>query len=110
MDIKFNQIKNYKIEVFVPVDSKNVVLEAIRALKVGKIGNYYNCITITEVKSTWTANESANPYLGVAGENCEADEVKIETRCKCEELEELVVAIKKAHPYEEVCINVIPLI
>ena len=39
-----------------------------------------------------------------------ADEVKIETRCKSEELEELIVAIKKAHPYEEVCINVIPLL
>ena len=81
--------------MFVPVDSKNVVLAAIRRLKVGKIGNYYNCITITEVKASWTANENAHPYLGEAGENYEADEIKIETRCKAEELDELIIAIKR---------------
>lgn len=110
MDFSNDQIKEYKIEVFVPVDAKDGVIRAIRELRVGRIGLYYNCMSETEVYSSWAADGNATPFLGNAGESFETREIKLETRCKKEELEALVAAIRSAHPYESVCINVIPLI
>lgn len=110
MDFSNDQIKEYKIEVFVPADARDAVIRAIRELKVGRVGLYYNCMSETEVYSSWAADDNASPFLGNAGECFEVREIKIETRCRKEELEAIVAAIKSAHPYESVCINVIPLI
>ena len=54
--------------------------------------------------------EGANPYIGKIDEIEFASEYKLEFRCKEEDLQKAVNAIKSNHPYETVCINIIPLI
>ncbi|MBE5743957.1 MAG: divalent cation tolerance protein CutA [Clostridiales bacterium] len=110
MDFNPNKITEYKIEVFVPVESKDVVLNAIKSLNVGVIGNYYNCISCTNVISSWDSNQYANPFLGEKGQSFQTDEIKIETRCSKEKIHHLIEKIKSVHPYESVCINVIPIL
>lgn len=110
MDLDTNEVKEYKVEVFVPLEAQEAVLAAIRSLHIGVIGNYYNCLSCTHVYSSWDADEAATPYLGERGETCQTEEIKIETRCPRERLRELVARIREAHPYEAVCINVMPLL
>ena len=38
------------------------------------------------------------------------EEIKIEVCCRAGRLEETIRAVKKAHPYEEPVINVLPLL
>ena len=55
------------------------------------------------------AVQQAAPYLGRMGEVCHAPELKVEVTCRTDRVEETVAAVKRAHPYEEPVINVIPL-
>jgi len=110
MDFDSNEINEFKIEVFVPLSAKDEVAKAIMEVHAGVMGNYFNCMSFTKVSSFWCADENATPFLGEKGEECRAEEVKIETRCTKDKLDLLVSRIKEAHPYETVCINVIPLL
>lgn len=100
----------YKVEVYVPKDAFDVVVNAIKLIGIGKMGNYSNCMSWYEVNSSWHAEETAMPYLGVAGDDKKISEYKIEFRCKQEQLSDVVATIKRVHPYEECCVNIIPLI
>lgn len=110
MDFSNDQIKEFKVEVFLPVSARDSVISAIKNMKMARIGKYYNCISECRVYSSWDADEGASPFLGVAGKSYETEEIKVETRCKKENIEEMISVIKSAHPYENVCINVIPII
>lgn len=105
-----DQIKEYKVEVYLPLEALDSIRNTIMTLKAGVIGSYYNCMSWYKIRSSWSATEDSSPYIGKAGEECEIDEYKIETRCTEDKLEEMIKAIKNAHPYENVCINVLPLI
>lgn len=102
-------MKVYKIEVFVPEDSFEIVRQAIYNSECGQIGNYIHCLSWSKVFSTWQANEKAQPYIGQRNETVEIEEFKIEFRCNEENLYNTIENIKKAHPYEEACINVMSL-
>ena len=56
------------------------------------------------------AKEGANPYIGKIDKIEFAPEYKLEFRCSEKDLQTAVEIIKKNHPYEEVCINIIPLL
>lgn len=103
-------MKNYKIEVYIPLENLETMISKLKTLNIGILGNYKNCMTWYKVNSTWEASDKANPYLGKAGEVCEAEEYKIEFRCTEDILKEVVTSIKEVHPYEEVCINVVELV
>jgi hypothetical protein len=75
----------------------------------GKIGNYDCCLSWHKIESSWRPVEGANPYLGKVGEIEFAPEYKLELRCAEEDLNLAIKTIKDNHPYEEVCINIIPL-
>lgn len=110
MDTKSNEITEYKIEVFVPQSAKGKVIDAILNIGIGKIGKYHNCISCSIVQSSWTANEDSAPYLGESGKDYQIEEIKIETRCPVELLDTAIRAIKKSHPYECVCVNIMPIL
>lgn len=100
-----------KIECFIP---KEYVLQLRNALnQTGALtfdGVYDYCMAVSKVRGSWRPLDGANPYLGEAGEICEAEEAKIEFTCGEEVYKTAVETIKKVHPYEKPVINVIPLI
>lgn len=98
----------YKVFVFAPRDQKiirTIIDEAAKA-GAGKIGKYNKCAFITEGIGTWDADKGAHPYLGEVGGIQEIKEVKIEMQCSDDCVKEVVKAIYKVHPYEEIVIDV----
>ena len=102
--------KIFKVETYLPKEALNDIKNGLYELGFGKIGNYDCCLTWYEVNSSWKPIEGANPYLGKVGEIEFATEYKLEFQCRENDLKSAVDVIKKNHPYEEVCINVILLI
>ncbi len=102
--------KYYKVETFIPASHVDKVIDALNEageLTIG--GNYDYCVFRTQGTGSWRPLEGADPYLGSIGSVCRADEIKIEFTCKNEVIKEALKTIRKTHPYEEVVINVLPV-
>jgi len=102
--------KIVKIQVPVPKKYANRVRLAMGKAGAGRIGNYKYCAFITYGKGYFLAAKGAKPTIGKVGKITQVNEVKIETVCAKNKLAAVIKAIKKAHPYEEVPIDIIPLI
>jgi hypothetical protein len=55
-------------------------------------------------------NNHANPHIGEAGVLEAVEEEHIEVVCDRAMARQVIRALKEAHPYEEVIIDVVPLI
>ena len=62
------------------------------------------------VRGCWRALEGSEPYNGRVGEITYADEFRLEFAVREGELGNAVEAIRRAHPYEEPAIDVIPMV
>lgn len=102
-------IELYKLEIFLPESHFEAVRQALWSVDAGHIGNYDRCLSWTCVQSCWRPLEGTHPFDGEENRLSQAREVKIEVCCKGERLEETLAAVKKAHPYEEPVVNVLPL-
>ena len=99
-----------KLEIFLPESHLEAVQQALWSVDAGHIGAYDRCLSWSRVESCWRPLEGTDaPYLGRMGEVCHAPELKVEVPCRTDRVEETVAAVKRAHPYEEPVINVIPL-
>jgi len=92
--------ENYKLVVFVPVESMGNVSNAIFAAGAGSIGNYSNCGFQAEGTGTFLPLQGAQPAIGEKGKFEKVAEVRFETIVPEENLDKVVAAMKKAHPYE----------
>ena len=98
-----------KLEIFVPADHLEAVQQALASVDAGHIGRYDRCLSWSPVTSCWRPLDGASPYLGEAGRLCTAAELKVEVTCRSAQAAAAVAAVRRAHPYEEPVINVIPL-
>ncbi|MFA4830679.1 MAG: hypothetical protein WC862_03650 [Patescibacteria group bacterium] len=103
-----NQSNYLKIKVTVPVDSADKVRQALGEAGAGKLGNYDFCSFSYPVKGRFRPLEGANPAIGKVGDLEEVKEECIECICHKNILTEAISALKKAHPYEEPAIDIIP--
>jgi hypothetical protein len=101
--------KNVKIVVFVPETHTDAVREAVGKAGAGKIGNYSFCSFSSKGVGRFRPEQGANPHIGEVGKFEEVVEERIETICPREKLQEVITAIKKVHPYDEVALDVYPL-
>ena len=99
-----------KIEIFIPETHLEILQTTLRNCGAGHIGKYDSCMSYSHVIGTWRPLEGTRPYSGVIGEVSTEDEIKAEVTCSVEELDGVIEAVKKIHPYEEPVINVIPLL
>ena len=102
--------KLVKIVVFVPETHTNIVRKAMGDAGAGQIGNYSHCTFSSKGTGRFKSLEGANPTIGKVGEFEEVEEERIETVCSEEKLKAVIGAIKKVHPYEEVALDICPLI
>ncbi len=98
-----------KLVVFVPVQHAENVRFALFNSGCGSIGNYDSCSFNTEGLGSFKGQDSTNPYVGQPNILHFEQEVKIETIVTDWNLEGAIRAMKKAHLYEEVAFDVIPL-
>jgi dinuclear metal center YbgI/SA1388 family protein len=92
--------ENYKVVVFVPVESAAKVSNAVFAAGAGAIGNYSHCSFQTEGTGSFLPLAGARPTIGKKGKVQKVAEVRFETIVPAEKLAGVIGAMKKAHPYE----------
>lgn len=101
--------RNVKIVVSVPLSHADVVRDAIGRAGAGKIGNYTYCSFSSKIIGRFKAEEGANPTIGEVGRLEALEEERIEVVCERGILQDVIVAIKEVHPYEELALDVYPL-
>ena len=104
-----NKTEIVKIVVFVPESHADIVREEMGKAGAGKIGNYSYCFFSSKGQGTFLPEKGANPTIGKVGKLETVNETRIETVCYRENLKQVIEAIKKVHPYEEVALDVYPL-
>jgi dinuclear metal center YbgI/SA1388 family protein len=98
-----------KLVTFCPVDYADRVRQALFDAGAGHIGNYDCCSYNVTGQGTFRASVNAHPFVG------EKNAVHVETELRIEvifpkHLEfQLIDALKKSHPYEEVAYDIYPL-
>jgi dinuclear metal center YbgI/SA1388 family protein len=98
-----------KLFTFVPIDKAAQVRNAIFSAGAGYIGNYNECSFNAEGEGTFKAQERANPYVGEPGKRHEEKELKIEVILPAYLENEIITALKSAHPYEEPAYDIVDL-
>ncbi len=100
----------YKIQVFCPINAVEKVRLAIGKAGGGIIGKYTYCASLTNGYGYFLPMKGSKPTIGKQGKIEKVREVKIETVCEEKKVKEVVRAIKKVHPYEEVSIDIFQLL
>lgn len=99
-----------KISVFVPVKFADKVAEAMHNAGAGVIGEYSNCSFRTFGTGTFKGSEKSNPSVGKKNKFEIVEEVKIEMLVSSFDVNNVVKAMKQAHPYEEVAYDIYQLV
>ena len=99
-----------KIVVFVPLTHTDKIRKVIGDSGAGIIGNYSYCSFSSVGVGRFKPNDKANPHIGKAKKLEEVKEERIEFVCKRTQAKQVIATIKKAHPYEEVALDVYQLI
>ena len=99
-----------KLIVFVPINYTDKVVEAMHLAGAGIIGEYSNCSFRTNGTGTFKGSEKSNPKVGVRGKIESVEEVRVEVLVNSFDLNKVVAAMKKVHPYEEVAYDIYPLV
>ena len=97
---------NRKLVVFVPREALDPVREALFAAGAGRIGDYERCSWYTEGTGTFRPLPGASPTVGAVGEEERIPELRLETVFPAERRDEVVAALRAAHPYEEPAFDV----
>jgi len=98
-----------KLVVFTPISHAGIVRKALGESGAGKIGNYDFCSFSSRGVGRYRGNKKSNPTIGEAGKYESVEEERIEVIVPRRILEKVIVAMKKAHPYEEVAFDIYPL-
>ena len=105
-NLSSNQIK---LVVFVPVTHLDKVADAIHKSGAGLIGEYSYCGFRTEGTGTFKGSHESNPVIGSKGNIEYTEEVKLEVLVEEWKLSQVLISMKKVHPYEEVAYDIYPL-
>ena len=98
-----------KLVTFVPNAHVAQVREAIATAGAGHIGNYDSCSFQVSGDGQFRALSDAHPFVGAVGELHTEPEIRLETIVPSHLSSQVVRALKKAHPYEEVAYDLYPL-
>lgn len=99
-------MSQHKIVVYVPLTHTDAIREAIGTAGGGKLGKYSYCSFSTRGVGRFRPDEGANPHIGEVGKFEEAEEERIEVTCDSRVVGNVLAAIKRVHPYEEVAMDV----
>ena len=100
---------NNKLVVFVPSVALDAVRDALFAAGAGRIGDYERCSWYTEGTGTFRPLPGAQPAIGEVGEEERVAEVRLETVFPSERRDDVVAALRDAHPYEEPAFDIYQL-
>ena len=96
----------YKLAFFVPDSHVETVKTALFKAGAGKVGNYDHCSWQTKGQGQFRPIEGSQPFIGQFGDIERLPEWKVEMVCENDLIHNVILALKKAHPYEEVAYEV----
>lgn len=99
-----------KIVVYVPVTHSDEIRDVLAESGAGYIGNYDYCSFSVRGLGRFRPQKGATPFIGNPGSVEIVEEERIETVCHPEALDQVIAAVKMAHPYEEPVIDLYPLL
>jgi dinuclear metal center YbgI/SA1388 family protein len=101
---------NYlKLVVYVPCGHEQKVAEALFSAGAGQIGAYDECSFSSQGEGTFRPGPGTNPFAGEVGQREKAEEVRLETIVPKHRLARALEKLQRAHPYEEVAYDLVPL-
>ncbi len=100
----------FKIVTFVPIQDANRIRQVMGDAGAGVLGNYHHASFSTKGVGRFIPAEGAHPVVGKKGEMSQVKEERIEVICQKKQVKEVISAIKKYHPYEEIPIEVYELV
>ena len=101
---------NRKLIVFVPREALDAVRDALFAAGAGRIGGYERCSWYTDGTGTFLGGEGTSPSVGQAGREERVAELRLETVFPAERQDEVIAALRSAHPYEEPAFDIYELV
>ncbi|HSX07765.1 MAG TPA: hypothetical protein VLG11_02630 [Candidatus Saccharimonadales bacterium] len=102
--------RRVKITTTVPLENADAVRDALGKAGAGIIGNYSFCSFSTLGKGRFMPNDQAHPHIGQTNKLEVVKEEQIEVTCDRAVAKQVIAALKDAHPYEEVIVEVVPLL
>ena len=99
-----------KLVVFTPVSHCDIVRQAMGEAGAGKIGDYSFCSFSTRGIGRFKPEQGANPAIGSVGKFESVEEERIEVACERNQVKDILAAIKKVHPYEEIAVDIYPML
>jgi hypothetical protein len=94
----------------VPREALDAVRTALFEAGAGRIGEYEHCSWYTQGTGTFLGGEGTNPSLGEAGREQRVAELRLETVFPEEKQDDVIEALRRAHPYEEPAFDVYALL
>jgi dinuclear metal center YbgI/SA1388 family protein len=101
----------FKLITYVPLNFKDKVLSALFDSGAGSIGNYSECSFTSLGTGSFKPNLNTQPFIGTpGGVREEVQESRIEVIVPKAIVQNVIMGLKQAHPYESVAYDVLPLI
>ncbi|MCL1630401.1 Nif3-like dinuclear metal center hexameric protein [Sporolactobacillus sp. CPB3-1] len=99
----------YQLSVYVPESHADLIRKVIGEAGAGKIGNYDYCSFSTSGEGAFLPRSGADPYAGRTGRLEQTRELRIEALVPEHLLRTVIAKMVKAHPYEEVAYQAVPV-
>ena len=101
--------KKYKLIFTVPLADADRVRTAIGEAGAGKYAHYSFCSFSSRGTGRFRPDAGATPSVGKVGKFEEIEEERIECQVDAEVVDEVLKALRKTHPYEEIAYDLFPL-
>jgi dinuclear metal center YbgI/SA1388 family protein len=98
-----------KLVTFVPVEFAEKVKQAIFDAGAGHIGNYGECSFAASGIGSFKASGDAKPFVGEIDKQQQEQELRLETIFPTFLQTQILAALIKVHPYEEVAYDIYPI-
>lgn len=102
--------KRVKIITTTPRNEADKVRQILGEAGAGQLGEYGFCSFSYHGQGRFMPSSKANPYIGEANKLEVVEEEQIEVICERNKAKQVIAALRKAHPYEEPIIDIVPLL
>lgn len=103
-------MKTFEIVTYVSIKDAQKVRQAMGDAGAGVLGNYSHASFSSRGIGRFVPGTGAKPAIGKIGKLEEVEEEKIEVICQRGKVKNVVAAIKKTHPYEEIPLEIYQLV
>jgi structural toxin protein (hemagglutinin/hemolysin) RtxA len=93
-------MRYYELFVHIPESHLEEVKTALFAAGAGKVGTYSHCAWQVKGEGQFKPLVGSNAYIGTIGQVEKIIEYRVHTICAANCLDQVVAALKAAHPYE----------